>query len=105
MKLGFAAKTVFVGLVVIGCLTFLGFSSAPETPRTVNIVAKRFTYEPNDITIKKAEPVVLILTTTDVSERYANHILWMAVWRIILTVWDSTRKKIWLGGVVLYRSR
>jgi hypothetical protein len=34
------------------------------------------------------------------SERYANHILWMAVWRIILTVWDSTRKKIWLGGVV-----
>jgi hypothetical protein len=36
-------------------------------------------------------------------ERYANHILWMAVWRIILTVWDSTRKKIWLGGVVLYR--
>ncbi len=39
------------------------------------------------------------------SERYANHILWMAVWRIILTVWDSTRKKIWRGGVVLYRSR
>jgi transposase len=38
-------------------------------------------------------------------ERYANHILWMAVWRIILTVWDSTRKKIWRGGVVLYRSR
>jgi hypothetical protein len=40
-----------------------------------------------------------------VRERYANHILWMAVWRIILTVWDSTRKTIWRGGVVLYRSR
>ena len=38
-------------------------------------------------------------------ERYANYILWMAVYRIILTVWDSTRKKIWRGGVVLYRSR
>ena len=38
-------------------------------------------------------------------ERYANDILWMAVWRIILTVWDSTRKKICCGGVVLYRSR
>jgi hypothetical protein len=40
-----------------------------------------------------------------IGERYANHILWMRVWRIILTVWDSTRKKIWRGGVVLYRSR
>jgi hypothetical protein len=31
--------------------------------------------------------------------------LWMAVWWMILTVWDSTRKKICRGGVVLYRSR
>jgi hypothetical protein len=38
-------------------------------------------------------------------ERYANHILWMAFWWMILTVWDSTRKKIGRGGVVLYRSR
>ena len=38
-------------------------------------------------------------------ERYANHILWMAVCRMILTVWDSTRKKIWLGGEVLYLSK
>jgi hypothetical protein len=29
----------------------------------------------------------------------------MAVWRIILRAWDSTRKTIWHGGVVLYRSR
>src|SRR6202035_4690092 len=29
----------------------------------------------------------------------------MVVCRIILTVWDSTKKKIWLGGVVLYQSR
>jgi hypothetical protein len=38
-------------------------------------------------------------------ERYAKHILWMAVYRIILRAWDSTRKRIWHGGVVLYRSR
>jgi hypothetical protein len=38
-------------------------------------------------------------------ERSVNHILWMAVWRIMLTVWDSTRKQIWHGGVVLLRSR
>jgi uncharacterized membrane protein len=46
-----------------------------------------------------------IINWLKVCERYANHILWMAVWRIILTVWDSTRQKIWRGGVVLYRSR
>src|SRR5260370_39815885 len=67
MKLVFAAKTVVAGLVVRGCLTFFGFSSTPKTPRTINIVCKRFTYEPDDIPIKKGEPVVLILTTTDVS--------------------------------------
>jgi hypothetical protein len=33
-------------------------------------------------------------------ERYANHILWMGVWRIILTVGDSTRKKVWLDALV-----
>jgi hypothetical protein len=42
---------------------------------------------------------------TNIRERYTNHILWMAVCRIILTVWDSTRKKICCAGVVLYRSR
>ena len=67
MNLGLVTKTAFVGLVVIGCLTFVGFSSAPETPRTINIVAKRFTYEPTDITVKKDEPVVLKLTTSDVA--------------------------------------
>ena len=38
-------------------------------------------------------------------ERYAKHILWLAVCRIILRAWDSTRKTIGRGGVVLYRSR
>jgi cytochrome c oxidase subunit II len=51
----------------MGYLTLLGFSSAPETPRTINIVAKRFTYEPDDITVKKGEPVVLEFTTSDVT--------------------------------------
>ena len=67
MKLGCTAKAALVGLIVIGYLTILGFSSAPETPRTINIVAKRFTYEPNDITVKKDEPVVLKLTSRDVT--------------------------------------
>jgi cytochrome c oxidase subunit 2 len=67
MKLGFVVKQAFVGLIVIGCMPFLGFSLAPEAPRMINIVAKRFTYEPDDITVKKGEPVVLKLTTRDVT--------------------------------------
>jgi cytochrome c oxidase subunit 2 len=67
VKLRFSAKVAFVGLIVIGWLAFLGSSAGTETPRTINIVAKRFTYEPDDITIKKGEPVVLELTTTDVT--------------------------------------
>jgi hypothetical protein len=47
----------------------------------------------------------LLKTEALIRERYANCILWMAVWRIILRAWDSARKKIWRGGVVLYRSR
>ena len=46
-----------------------------------------------------------LVSTLDIGERYAKPILWMAVYRIILRAWDSTRKTIWHGGVVLYRSR
>jgi cytochrome c oxidase subunit II len=67
VKLTFSAKIVFLGLIVISCMAFFGSSAATETPRTINIVAKRFTYEPDNITIKKGEPVVLELTTTDVA--------------------------------------
>ena len=67
MKFRCTAKAAYVGLLVMGYLTLLGFSSAPETPRTINIVAKRFTYEPDDITVKKGEPVVLEFTTSDVT--------------------------------------
>jgi len=38
-------------------------------------------------------------------ERYAKPILFLAVICIILESWDSTRKKIWCVGVVLYRIR
>jgi hypothetical protein len=34
-------------------------------------------------------------------ERYVEHILCMAVRQVMLAVWDSTRKKIWNGGVIL----
>jgi cytochrome c oxidase subunit 2 len=38
-----------------------------ESPRRIEIVAKRFTYEPNAITLKKGEPVVLVMRSIDVT--------------------------------------
>jgi cytochrome c oxidase subunit 2 len=39
---------------------------AQESPRRIEIVAKRFDYMPGDITVKKGVPVTLSLTSKDV---------------------------------------
>ena len=38
-----------------------------ESPRRVEIIAKRFTYDPDVITLKKGHPVVLVLRSIDVT--------------------------------------
>ena len=38
-----------------------------ESPKRIEIVAKRFTYDPDVITLKKGEPVVLVLRSIDVT--------------------------------------
>ncbi len=38
-----------------------------ETPRRIEIIAKRFTYDPDVITLKKGEPVVLVMHSIDVT--------------------------------------
>ena len=35
-------------------------------PKTINITAHRFTYDPDEITLKKGEPVVLVVKSQDV---------------------------------------
>ena len=41
--------------------------AAPKAPRVVKIVAKRFTFTPGVVKLKKGEPVVFELTTMDVT--------------------------------------
>ena len=60
-------------LVLISvCLTLLacrvGVRSAATTaaPRRIEITAKRFAFDPDEITLKKGEPVVFILKSIDV---------------------------------------
>jgi cytochrome c oxidase subunit II len=38
----------------------------PQGTKRVEIVAKRFTFTPGDVTLKKGEPVVLVLKSEDV---------------------------------------
>jgi cytochrome c oxidase subunit II len=40
---------------------------APAAPRRIEIIAKRFTYEPDAITLKEGETVLLVLKSTDVT--------------------------------------
>jgi cytochrome c oxidase subunit 2 len=67
MKSGYFAKTVFVILLAAGSLTISGFAPAADAPRKIDITAKRFGYEPAEITIKKGESVMLELTSQDVT--------------------------------------
>jgi cytochrome c oxidase subunit II len=44
-----------------------GYASSAATPRRIEITVKRFTYEPDAITLKKGEPVVLVMHSIDVT--------------------------------------
>ena len=52
-------------LMVTGLSTSI--ARAETTPRRVEITAKRFAFQPGEITLKKGEPVVLVLKSADVA--------------------------------------
>lgn len=59
--------------LILFCLVFTvagaGARMTPTStaPRRIEITAKRFTYEPDAITLKKDQPVVLVLMSADVT--------------------------------------
>ena len=67
MKSGILVRTILVGCLAMGSLALSGFSPAPDGPRRIEVSAKKFAYTPAEITVKKGEPVVLVLTTEDVA--------------------------------------
>lgn len=57
----------FIASAGLGALAIATHTiAAPKAPRVVKIVAKRFTYTPSVVKLKKGEPVVFELTTEDV---------------------------------------
>jgi cytochrome c oxidase subunit 2 len=67
MKSMVLVRTILVGCLAMGSLALSGFSPAPDAPRRIEVSVKKFSYAPAEITVKKGEPVVLVLTTEDVS--------------------------------------
>jgi cytochrome c oxidase subunit II len=67
MKLGTIVKSIFVGGLATSSLMLSGFAPAGDAPRRIEVSVKKFAYSPSEITLKKGEPVVLVLTTEDVS--------------------------------------
>ena len=52
-----------IGLV--GVPAMINLTRASDNPKVIEITAKKFEFTPNEITLKKGEPVILRLTTTD----------------------------------------
>lgn len=59
---------VFVlSCVVAGSNALMHKASAEDAPRHIEVSAKRFGFEPAEITLKKGQPVDLVLKSTDVA--------------------------------------
>jgi cytochrome c oxidase subunit II len=59
-----------IGLLVAAVTVSTALSNPivrAQEPKRVEITAKRFTYEPAEITLKKGEPVVLVIKSLDVT--------------------------------------
>jgi cytochrome c oxidase subunit 2 len=67
MKSGIFVKTLIAGCLTVGWLGLSGSASAPDSPRRIEVSVKKFAFVPAEVTVKKGEPVVLVLTTEDVS--------------------------------------
>jgi|SRR5579862_6162046 len=56
---------LITGIIVSGAIS--APIVRPQEPRQIEITAKRFSYEPGEITLKKGQPVVLVLRSVDVT--------------------------------------
>lgn len=66
MKLKFALPIV-LAVLLCAAPAFVRAAPAPSAPRRIEVSAKRFEFLPGEITLKKGEPVVLVLKSVDVA--------------------------------------
>jgi cytochrome c oxidase subunit 2 len=66
MKLKLVPPALFV-LMLIAVLFAPQLVPAQTAPRRIEVTAKRFDFTPAEITVKKGEPVVIVLKSADVA--------------------------------------
>jgi cytochrome c oxidase subunit 2 len=59
--------TLFFIAALFAAIVFPSHSHAQSAPQRIEIVAQRFNFTPNEITLKRGVPVVLVLTSKDVN--------------------------------------
>ncbi|ADW67661.1 cupredoxin domain-containing protein [Granulicella tundricola] len=65
-------KIRYVLLSTVLCLVFAASyiarpTAAQGAPKRIEVTASKFKYEPSEVTVKKGEPVVIVLKSTDVA--------------------------------------
>jgi cytochrome c oxidase subunit II len=66
MKLKFVLFALFVVALIPAVFT-ISSARAQAAPRRIEVTASRFEFAPAEITVKKGEPVVIVLKSTDVA--------------------------------------
>src|ERR1700761_2514176 len=61
------SKVVMSGMLAAIFVLATTRATAVDAPRRIEITAKRFSYTPSEITVKKGEPVVLVFHSSDVA--------------------------------------
>jgi cytochrome c oxidase subunit 2 len=67
MRKKFMLLTLLAGVVATAGLIAPKALAQAAAPRRIVITAKRFFYDPGEITLKKGQPVVLVLKSADVA--------------------------------------
>jgi cytochrome c oxidase subunit 2 len=66
MKLKVILPALFLALLIAASYTFSPVHAQPA-PRRIEVTAKRFDFTPAEITVKKGQPVVIVLKSEDVA--------------------------------------
>jgi cytochrome c oxidase subunit 2 len=66
MKSKFILLVLCLGMIASGVLS-ARIVRAQEAPRRIDITVKRFAFTPEEITLKKGQPVVLVIKSLDVA--------------------------------------
>ena len=66
MKLKLVLPVIFAA-ILIAPLVLVQTALAQPAPRRIEVTAKRFNFTPGEITLKRGEPVVLVLKSADVA--------------------------------------